>query len=175
MPFDPLWQLLDYPLSSLDFQKGTTPDRLESSYFNYKDSIAIYEQQTEIAQLKGTKRRIQENGVRNSVTFNALNNVEIQIGNYNVRLYNTAADKYNECVNDLNQFITYRNNLFRPKKAEEEVRVMIGQAEQLLIESKELLASIDGANENTLELAFKLKDLLQDIEKDIMTHKAIVD
>ena len=48
MPFDPLWQLLYHPVSFTDFNNGTVKEDATRPFFNFPDSIAVYEKQNEI-------------------------------------------------------------------------------------------------------------------------------
>ncbi len=45
MPFDRLWQLLYHPVSFTDFNNGSVKEDSGKSFFNFPDSIAIYEKQ----------------------------------------------------------------------------------------------------------------------------------
>ena len=45
MPFDPLWQLLYHPVSFTDFNKGIVKEDSGKAFFNFPDSIAVFEKQ----------------------------------------------------------------------------------------------------------------------------------
>jgi hypothetical protein len=65
MPFDPLWQLLDHPISNKEFRQGFTRSKKETPVFNYKDSIAAYLQSDTLQQMEATSRRMRETGIDN--------------------------------------------------------------------------------------------------------------
>ena len=62
MPFDPLWQCLNYPLNSRNFIQGTFPGKDTSVFFSFPDSIAAYEQLPKAGKFEAALRRVVKNG-----------------------------------------------------------------------------------------------------------------
>lgn len=161
IPFDPLWQFLYYPISSQEFYEGNTVINKEKPFFNYVDTLITYKNSSKIEQLISTKRRIEQNGVKNTLTFNELQNIAREIEYYrNQKItddYNAAVYFYNDGINKLNRFIDYRNNQFTPQKSEIEIRDMVISAENSLTNSLNELQKITTSDINTINLINQLK------------------
>jgi hypothetical protein len=136
MPFDYLWQFLYYPITNPEFYEGKTGQNKTKSFFNYPDSIAVFEKQTELEYCEAAAGRIEKNGVKNALIFERLQylNREIQYENAKIEmdkqnqavaLYNSALVDYNEGVNDFNEFINYRNKQFMPLRPDAEIQAML--------------------------------------------------
>ena len=126
MPFDYLWQFLNYPVTNQEFYEGKIQQNKSKPFFNYVDSINVFEKQNHLAQLTDIARRIEKNGLKNSMLFDRLQHVKMEIENIKIEtqnaeekekvgFYNSATGYYNDGVNSLNEFIQYRNKEFAPK------------------------------------------------------------
>ena len=72
IPFDYLWQFLNYPITNQEFYEGKTLENKSKSYFDYSDSIKVYKNQDPIAQLVSSSYRLEKNGVKNSLVFDII-------------------------------------------------------------------------------------------------------
>ena len=70
--FDPLWQFLNYPITNQEFYEGKSQVNTEKPFFNFNDTLAIYEKQSDMERLVSSSNRIESNGVKNSLIFNML-------------------------------------------------------------------------------------------------------
>jgi transglutaminase/protease-like cytokinesis protein 3 len=143
MPFDYLWQFLYYPVTNEQFYAGKTQERSGMPYFNYIDSLAAYERQSNLEYDLAASSRIVRNGVKNSMIFDRLEHLrrdaeyekakiehdkeqaDIDRKNQIVNLYNSALGDYNEAVHDLNAYIAYYNKQFQPVKPDSDIQGMI--------------------------------------------------
>ncbi|MBN1198679.1 MAG: hypothetical protein JXA23_04940, partial [Bacteroidales bacterium] len=109
MPFDPLWQFLNYPLTSQEFYQGRTAMNTSRPYFNFRDTLKSYEQESRIDRLIASRRRIEQNGVRNSLVSDRMQHIIREVDYYHdsirVERYNSAVYHYNDGINHLNRFI----------------------------------------------------------------------
>lgn len=116
MPFDPLWQLLDDPVSAAEFYKGNLRHNKEK--INYKDSVNAFLQLNELEQLNASSARIKKAGVHNELTRTRLAYMEMQSAIINEskdrNLYNSAVEDLNEAKKLFNEFIQYRDSEFIP-------------------------------------------------------------
>jgi hypothetical protein len=179
IPFDPLWQFLYYPISSQDFYDGHTEINKETTFFNYIDTLKTYENKTKLEQLIATNRRIEQNGVKNEITYNQLKNNEIEIESYKnqniVDEYNAVVYLFNEGVNKLNRFIDYRNNQFIPEKTETEIRDMVESAEKLFLTSQNKLQHLISTDKNTADSINRLKTSIIDVMIQTQEQKKFID
>ncbi len=119
-----------------------------------------------IDQLTTSARRIAQNGVKNSLIFDRLQHIKIEIENYNqskiINLYNEATNDYNEAILDFNRFIDFRNKQFIPQKADAEIQHMIDTPGNKLTNAKTKLAKIKNPDSNTNSMMMQLGKLMDD-------------
>lgn len=179
MPFDPLWQLLNYPVTSQEFYEGRTATDTRKPYFNYLDTLKQSEQESRIGRLIGSRRRIEKNGVRNSLVSDRMQHIRHEIVYYydsiRVETYNSAVYHYNDGVNPLNRFIDYRNRQFTPKKEEPEIREMINQAEWSLANARLKLQEIQDPDSNTAASILQLSQSIDEAMLNLNEQRLFVD
>jgi len=154
MPFDYLWQFLDNTVTSNDFYQGNFQDKQDSPYFNYADSIKVYEAQPKADRLNSVAYRVEKNGVKNMVTADFLRNIKVEIENikqtYLADGFNAAMADFNKGVKCLNDFINYRNNKFTPQKTDAEILEMIETPMETLNEVKSTLSGLKDMDTNKI-------------------------
>ena len=171
IPFDYLWQFLNYPITNQEFYEGKTLENKSKPYFDYSDSIKVYEKQDHIAQLVSSSCRIEKNGVRNSLVFDRLQHIKLELEmdrqNKAINLYNGAVASYNEGVNLFNDFIQYRNKQFVPMKTDSAIQNMIDTVTAQLSQAKLKLNQIANPDANTIALISQLNKSMADISVNI--------
>lgn len=159
IPFDPMWELLNYPVTNQEFYEGKVQIDKNKPFFSFNDSIDKYISESEIRKLISSSRRIEKNGVRNSMIFDRLQHNKREIEYYEnkktVDMQNAAVDDYNEGVtlfndgiNQLNSFIDYRNHQFLPKKNDQEIQKMLDDPELKFNATREKLKNINTSDKN---------------------------
>lgn len=178
MPFDPLWQFLDYPLTYPEFDVAETI-RTDSVYFNWRDTLAVYERSDERTYLLDETRRMRANGTPNRLVEEkiALNDHNISVDRYNneVALFNETVKLYNSSVEQLNRFIHYRNATFVPEKEESEVRGMLAVCDENIGKALYYLSVI---RMNEGEIATAVADLKRQIitlHAEVGKHQVFLD
>jgi hypothetical protein len=171
MPFDYLWQFLNYPVTNQEFYEGKTQQNKNKPFFNFLDSIQVYEKQSRIDQLIASAYRVEKNGVKNSLVFDRLQHLKLEIENDRqtqiINLYNSAIVDYNGGISDLNDFINYRNKQFTPKKNDVEIQTMIDAAKNKLQEARNKLLQISHPDSNTTNMMFQLSKSIDDAMSQI--------
>ncbi len=166
MPFDYLWQFVKYPVTNQEFYEGTTSQNNLKAFFNFNDSIVVYNKQSHIDQLTSSARRIEANGLKNSLIFDRLQHIKLEIENYKnsqtVGLYNNAALDYNAAINSFNEFIEYRNKQFVPLKSDAEIQTSIDKVNEKLSDAKTKLIQIKDADSNLNLLIVQLNKSIDD-------------
>ncbi len=166
MPFDPMWEFLNYPVTNQEFYEGKVQENRSKSYFSYTDSIAAYDKLSEPDQYADAARRIEVNGIKNALIFNELQNLKISAYNTKVHLYNGIVTDYNDGINEFNNFIKYRNNQFKPMKPDAQIQAMFDRAYNKITGANNKLKQI--ADPNT-DLSAMIASLQRSID-DVMTH-----
>lgn len=178
MPFDPLWECLNYPVTNAEFYEGKIQPNTTKPYFSYKDSIKAWAGQTQMEQYMASARRIEQNGVKNALIFDRLEHIkremEYTAGNASVSTYNDATADYNTAIANYNVFINYRNKQFKPQKPDEEIKSMIDVADNDLAKAKAKLASIQNPQATITSLITALKKSIDEAQKNVDEQKAFV-
>ncbi|MEI7723946.1 MAG: transglutaminase domain-containing protein [Bacteroidota bacterium] len=160
MPFDYLWQFLYYPITNQEFYEGKTKENKSKPYFNYVDSIQQYEKQNHTEQLLASASRIERNGIKNSMIFDRLQHIRMEIEqdkqSKSINLYNAAVSDFNDGISDYNDFIQYRNKKFIPKKPDQEIRNMLDSSAMKLKSSKTKLSEVVNPDENAVAMIHQL-------------------
>jgi transglutaminase/protease-like cytokinesis protein 3 len=175
MPFDYLWQFLNYPVATGDFYVGRILPNTSKPYFDFADSISVYEQSTHIDQLTAEARRIEANGIKNSMIFDRLQHIKMDIENVKIEeqnakqnalanLYHTALIDYNASVKYFNKFIDYRNHQFQPEKNDGEIKAMLDSVKAGINRSEKNINEINGASADNQKIVDQLKDAIADIK-----------
>ncbi|MDP4267268.1 MAG: energy transducer TonB [Bacteroidota bacterium] len=165
MPFDYLWQFLYNPLTNQEFYEGKRQENKSLTYFNFVDSINLYENQNHIDQLISSAYRIEKNGIKNSMIFDRLQHIKIEVENdrqtKKINLYNSAVSDYNDGINKLNVFFNFKNKQFTPKKTDSEIKSMVDSSDYKFTCAKVKLGNINNPDPNTANM---IKQLTKSID-----------
>lgn len=143
MPFDYIWQFLNYPISSHEFSEGKTSINTSKPYFDFLNAIKEYEDQKKIDQIKASIVRIEKNGVKHALVFEYLKNLKVVVENEKYDIYNSSTIDYNNSIRYYNEFINYRNHQFNPPKSDLEIKEMLDLARTATIQTKNKLLKIE--------------------------------
>jgi hypothetical protein len=185
MPFDPMWQCMDYPVSIQDFYFGEIVPNERGKFFNWADSINRYEQLPLITQYRITLGRMEKRGIMNSLIKEYAEYLKQIIENdrltkeYEYKLkvsktFNESADYYNESAKLFNQYINYFNRQFKPVKPDDEIRKMIDTCNARLQMAKEMLLQVDPYDKTMRQNIDQLKYVMRELQNSIDTQKAFV-
>ena len=179
MPFDPLWQFLNYPVTNQEFYEGKTQINNKKDFFNFVDTLQSFEKQSEVGQLISSSNRIEKNGVKNSLVFDRLQHNKREIEYYNnktlVDNYNSAVNSFNNGINLLNVFIDYRNKQFMPKKSDAEIKKMVDTVDYLFNHARVQLSALKNPDSNLTVSITQLNKSLNDATLNLNDQKAFVD
>lgn len=146
MPFDPLFQLLNYPLTYKEFNNGNTQMNNRKPYFNYIDSMNEYEKLDQLNKYLSAVSRIERNGTPNSMIATQLSQLKMKIEiiyeDKDSVLYNSAIADYNAAIKLFNTFANYRNNHFSPAKSDIEIQSIFNSIEKLIATARNKLKEV---------------------------------
>ena len=185
IPFDPIWQLLNYTVNNSEFYQGKTEINKKKPFFNFNDSIAKQQSLTEIKKLRAANKRLESNGISNSLLHDRhqynLRQIEYLTNkeyadkyNKDAGLLSTASAKYNEGINSLNEFINYRNLQFTPTKPDPVIKLMLQNVDESLRASKDLLEKIVLPDINLQQSITQLNRSIDEAYKNLDGHKAFL-
>jgi len=175
MPFDPLWQLSDYPITNQEFYCENLPDNKTRPYFNYRDSLAMHEQSSELERAISSARRIKRNGVVNSLISNRLQNIYEKIEYYEyektMNTIGTAVKYYNSSIENLNNVIENLNNKQGLVTNYKELRNMLDLAANSLIMSEEKIKEISTTNAQANKSIQNLQESIKEVRNKIQQQR----
>ncbi len=171
LPFDPMWQLLEQPVSGKEFVNGNVDTKKETPLFNYNDTIAAYLQSDTLQQMEAAARRMKAAGLENEdmQTWYAYNQMKINIVRQeeNMQLFNDAVADLNKAKKLYNELVQYRNSRFTPVRPETEIKTTIASIGSLLAAAYEKMNGVGKKAENYQYDTDGLKASLDDLSAKV--------
>lgn len=178
MPFDPMWQLLPYPLSPQAFANGSGPSSRGKLIFNFADSIAFYKNLDSLEKLENTGRREAHIFKANelAVLNEKQNNMHVEMirQDRDVEAYNIAVGILNDCKKKYNHFITYRNNLFIPEESGDIMFKEIDLIQSGLFSAEKQLKKIAESNSNYKFDLDEIQDNINNLKMKLQQQSAFI-
>ena len=147
IPYDPMWQLLNFPVSHQNFYEGNLYQNKNVVFFNYTDSINAFIKMDSLQKFTSTAAHIEQNGLYNKLVRQRLdyNKMQIEIirQDKDVNLYDSAVAGLNSALNIYNTFIQYRNKQFVPLIPDKNLSKMLAGIEVTLLKAFEQLEEIN--------------------------------
>ncbi len=179
LPFDPVFQLLNYPVNYNDFVRGNTTQTNRKNYMNYNDSLSAIKDMDRLSRYENEESRIENAGWPSSKIETKLKRIKFQMEVLNqdsdADLYNTAVDDYNSAINSLNVFLNYRNNQFQPKKTAAEVQILFQNVDKLISAANEKIKRINRSKAtlqlDTGDIQKKLDDVKANVQQQRLFFK----
>lgn len=173
MPFDPLWQLLEHPISHKEFQRGIGFSKKDRAVFHYTDSVSTHLLLDTLQQMQATSRRMRNAGIvnENLQTWLAFNEMKITIVNQesDMDAFNSAVADRNKARALYNDFIQYRNSRLKPARPVGEIQLWFNTIESLLATALKKIKNIGSVVENyqydTDSLKYSIDSLLAKLKQ----------
>ncbi|WP_424002491.1 transglutaminase domain-containing protein [Maribacter sp. IgM3_T14_3] len=183
VPFDPVWQFLNNPISNVDYEKKDFSKLSKRGNFIFKDSISKMVQLDTITQIRKKIDRIIKSGITNVLIEKEIYEDEELIESLTyakwISNYNSINDKINSANDEINMgisfeniFIGYMNKNFRnPKIEDSEIESTIDKANQHFYQGKNQLKKYkpsvydleySGKNKKFIRLTKNYKETLVD-------------
>jgi hypothetical protein len=159
IPFDPLWQFLNNPLTHKEFETGDFSKLKITGNFHFSDSIQSLSKLTELEKYMRENRRITKAGltnqlIRKHVAFNQLYIVNEK--------FNAAITLFNSGVESFNLYVLNKNKQFNNLTMDDEQILELLSTSRKHIEKAE--NSISFLNSDDKELNRKIRELQQSVE-----------
>jgi hypothetical protein len=172
MPFDYLWQFINYPITHQEFIEGKTQINKTKKFFDFENEISKYENLTPTDQLFETAQRIEKNGLKNKMIVERYESKKKELAylrqSANIEKLNGIVSEMNEAVVLLNDFILFRNNKFKPTFSDEAINEMIQKPREKLVKCQKEIYDVGPiGSENAANL--------NSIKKGIETNLALAD
>lgn len=178
IPFDYLWQFLNYPITNQEFYEGKTQINKSKKYFDFEGEIAKYDASSETDKLFDSAKRVESNGIKNAMISEYLETKKKQLTalrhNAGVDKLNAIVSDYNQAIVMLNDFVYYRNNKFKPTLSDDEIRSMIQNPKEKLIKCQEALDRVGPVGGNNLSQLRSLRKSVGDALAQAEEHALFV-
>lgn len=152
IPFDPLWQLLPYPLPQKEFSKKNFSTKKDKGPLNVIDSVKAFMLLDSVHQMEASLLRMQQDGLQDDMVkiWQSYVNMKIAIAyeDKDMNLYNAAVADLNKATAIFNDFVQYRNNRFTPVKPDAEISVLLDPIKLILLSANKKLDNIGQSVEN---------------------------
>lgn len=167
MPYDYLWQFLNYTVTNQEFIDGKIQPNKTKTNFDFVSQIEEYNRMSDLDKARTSLIRIQNNGVKNSqiqemVSFKKREVDGLQNNDAMAKM-NAISNDYNQAVAQFNDFIFYRNAKFKPLLPDEAIKEMITAPKQKILDCQNRIYKIGKYNDNNFENVKSLKKSLIDI------------
>ncbi len=186
MPFDPLWQFVQHPITNTEFCNDSIVMENEEECFRFYDTLLAYESQSKIEQLIAVKKGIESNDINSYLIYTTIQQLNSEIENYYynkvINQYSSALNLYKKGIFSLNRFIDYRNNHFSPNNSDLKIKQMLDSIEVSFNQTiyhlnsienpnARIKSSIDNLHKSTEAAILNLNDHKVFVKKYINTNK----
>lgn len=169
IPFDPMWQLLDYPI---------VEGKRSKEYFNYQDSIQAFFAADSLHQFELSVGRISEKGSKNEVTKTQLiklkSQLEIKRQEEQMMWFDNAVTHINKASNTLNYFISLHNEQFRYTKDQKYLEQLLSPIPKELDSAKVYLEKVDNSKATLIYGTSEAREKIIRIEKKLQEQEAFL-
>ena len=164
IPFDYLWQFLNYPITNAEFYEGKIQINKTKKYFDFDKEIIVYNALSETDQLFESAERIEKNGLKNTLILERYEGKKKQLvilrKNSNLDKLNAIVNEMNEAVLLLNDFIHYRNNKFKPAFSDDQINAMIQTPKEILAKCQNDIYTVGSVGEENTAYVASIKKIL---------------
>ena len=178
MPFDYLWQFLNYPITNQEFIEGKTQLNKTKPNFDFVTQIGEYDAMSDLDKERTALIRIEKNGVKNSLiremVLSKKSQVDAMQNNEAMEKMRVISDDYNQAISMFNDFIFYRNNKFKPVLSDEAIKAMIETPKQKIIDCQNRIYKIGSYNDSNIANVKSLKNAIIDVLKQIEVQEKFV-
>ena len=144
--FDYLWQFSNYPITNGEFYEGKIQINKTKKYFDFEKEINKNSAMSEADQLFASAERIEKNGLKNAMILERYEGKKQQLTylrhTTNIEKLNSIVNEMTQAVVQLNDFIYYRNNKFKPALSDDEISNMIETPREQLVKCQNDIYSV---------------------------------
>lgn len=178
MPFDYVWQFLNYPVTNQEFIDGKTQLNKTKANFDFVAQIEDYDRLSDLNKAKATLIRMEKNGIINNLiremTLSKKSEVDAVQNNEAMASLQSISDDYNQAVTMFNDFVSYRNNKFKPALPDFAIKAMIDTPKEKIVDCQKRIYSIGAYNDNNIGNVKLLKNEIINFLKQIEVHDKFV-
>ena len=165
IPFDYLWQFLNYPITNGEFYEGKIEIDKSKKFFDFEKEIAKQSSLSEMDQLFESADRIAKNGLKNALIVEYYESKKKHSTFLrqaaNIDKLNGIVNEMNEAVVLLNDFILYRNKKFKPTFPDDVINAMIQKPRTKLLKCQNDIYTVGSLGSEQASYLLSMKKAIE--------------
>ncbi|TWF37356.1 transglutaminase superfamily protein [Chitinophaga polysaccharea] len=186
IPYDPLWQLLSFPLRHDELNAQGFAAAAKRPVFAFNDTLNVWARQSRLERLQGAAARIRRyGGMSNPFIVSELDwmdqtirvladNQQIEARNRSVDQFNEINRNYTEVVKQYNEYVAFKNHQFLPEMKDEALRRMIDGISVKLLGAEKALAGLPVGDDSMQHNMKELSDAIGEMKEKVVNEQVFV-
>jgi hypothetical protein len=186
MPYDPMWQMLSFPLRHDELGSTAFAAAAKRPVFAYNDSLNAWFRQSRLERLQQASARIRRfGGATNPFIMTELDwmdqsirvlagNQEIEMRNRRVDEFNAVNREYTAIVKLYNEYAGFKNRQFMPEVKDVALRQMIDGIAARLNVAEQSLLGLKGADEEWKQNRAELSEAISSMKERVSQERFFV-
>lgn len=175
-PYDPLWQLIDYPISHEAIKKGDFNQGQYEEKIDFDEVIASEKEMNDAQVTERVIQRIKTSGVTNRLIQNRLKFLELELASANAKSdidrINQGVDFMNDAVVNFNEYMKAKQQGFKDKEwTSEKLEEHTSYIKEQLRQASLLFSSVSIRDPkimaNLKDLKLNTSKMMQDLDREI--------
>ena len=172
MPFDPVWQFSNHPITQKEFDTSVFTIQKKGSGFNFSDSIKEQSGLSMLEKMIHENQRITTSGVTNAMTRNKISQNQQGIA---TEKYNRAAEDFNKGVQKFNYYVRCKNSQFeKTTMKDDKILEVLSSARRLIESAESTLATMKTDKSDKIRSTGDLEKSIRVLKKELDTEDAFV-
>ncbi|MBC7641527.1 MAG: hypothetical protein H7174_04195, partial [Flavobacterium sp.] len=171
MPFDYLWQFLNYPITNDNFYNNKFQIDKTKIYFDFESEILKHENSSAEQKNLESAVRIEKNGLKNKMISDYLSEKKALVTFDNL---NKISNDYNAAILEFNDYVAFRNKQFKPNISDIDLKKMIQTPRDKFIDCQERLSKVVDVDAQNIQNLKGLKQSLIQILPQVEEQLAFV-
>jgi len=163
MPFDPLWQFSNHPITHKQFESGDFSNAGKETAINYSGIIQQLSNLSVYESLENENKRIIASGLNNAMIRDKVRQNQQGIA---TEKYNKAAAFYNKGIEKYNEYIQCKNIQFDKLTMKDEKVLELLSSARHLIESAEQILSGMNQDHSMDSMQKSIKNILKNLDTE---------
>lgn len=186
MPYDPMWQMLPFPLRHDEQGSQAFAAATKRPVFAYNDTLSNWFRQSRLQRLEYAAARIRRfGGAANPFIMSELDwmdqsikvlaaNQEIEARNRQIDELNVLNRDYTDLVRLFNEYVDFKNRRFTPEVKDEALKKMIGEIAVKLAAAEKALTGLQGSDDAMKEHIAGLQRALAEMKDRVGNEQQFV-
>lgn len=178
MPFDYIWQLLEFPINNQEFYDGKTTSQNNTISVDFNAEIAAFEKLQKKERCNALLARIKKSGVKNNMITERCDLLEKEIESYTQNekgaVFMTIAENMNNTSKQFNEFIKYRNNRFTPTISDAELKSKTQNLLTKINQCESDINALTNVSRDNIQNVNSLKKAIGELKKLIIEQDTFV-